>query len=644
MGDHIQSKLQLISRLVNEFSSPTTGSAEKIRLGKQLKQQLNITTWKDCLYFLSSTVPTCVSMFSLAAISASVREVVVGGMERRMDMYNSITTFLSEQCHTLPTSIRDRLVELSVDIANSDWPHFLPVFMSQVTSLMTPASSLSSQLLGLTMVMAVRLPVGTVSSITELTAAILTRLELVLKDSVSTSEARPALLHDTTQDPAASQVAELSLRCLGHIFSWCSPSPSLFPRLLNVLLQYAASNTSSLVSVQCYNVIHKMSIIVIVQDECKQLTVQCLLILAVNHGDNFFDDFATSNNNQSDPSEEPLSSESGKFICGECGKQFETKEKLRYHRRTHAQKECPYCLQMFSSTYMSRHAKKSCPMKPKDVTVPVTPVTNNVKVVQDSMETTEDTAIPGRILEQQSADQGTSEAIGDTADTASSTQYTATVDLGASSSLDMAASSSASSFAPATARDMSDSAPNGQILDTGAPALTAQIPDKTASVLAPVLASQDTSDGAAQLLDMAATDLTEQETSSGTAQILDTEQDGEITIQGKIFFKECKIFLKILSKYFILDRLFPGDILMFVNSVPLGNASLDTAVQALKGAAQGTVLIGVSKPLPVTESQMTENTSEEDSSNDNTEVRSAVSDMHTDPAGRRVDRNHSISR
>ena len=41
---------------------------------------------------------------------------------------------------------------------------------------------------------------------------------------------------------------------------------------------------------------------------------------------------------------------------------------------------------------------------------------------------------------------------------------------------------------------------------------------------------------------------------------------------------------------------------------------------------------------------MTENTSEEDSSNDNTEVRSAVSDMHTDPAGRRVDRNHSISR
>merc|ERR1719187_2581311 len=52
-------------------------------------------------------------------------------------------------------------------------------------------------------------------------------------------------------------------------------------------------------------------------------------------------------------------------------------------------------------------------------------------------------------------------------------------------------------------------------------------------------------------------------------------------------------------------RLIPGDRLMFVNNVPLGNATLDTAVQALKGAPQGTVLIGVSKPLPVTDSQIT---------------------------------------
>ena len=91
-------------------------------------------------------------------------------------------------------------------------------------------------------------------------------------------------------------------------------------------------------------------------------------------------------------------------------------------------------------------------------------------------------------------------------------------------------------------------------------------------------------------------------------------------------------------------RLIPGDRLMFVNSVPLGNSSLDTAVQALKGAPQGTVLIGVSKPLPVTDSQVTaETTSEEDTSNDNTEVQSAVSDMRTDPASGNMERNDSIS-
>ena len=94
------------------------------------------------------------------------------------------------------------------------------------------------------------------------------------------------------------------------------------------------------------------------------------------------------------------------------------------------------------------------------------------------------------------------------------------------------------------------------------------------------------------------------------------QQDGKITIiGGKIFYKRQNIF-KNLRKFCIIGRLIPGDRLMFVNSVPLGNASLDTAVQALKGAAQGTVLLGASNPLPVTESQMTENTSEEVDRND----------------------------
>lgn len=45
-------------------------------------------------------------------------------------------------------------------------------------------------------------------------------------------------------------------------------------------------------------------------------------------------------------------------------------------------------------------------------------------------------------------------------------------------------------------------------------------------------------------------------------------------------------------------RLVPGDRLIFVNDVNLENATLDEAVQALKGAQKGVVQIGVAKPLP----------------------------------------------
>ncbi|XP_034413454.1 multiple PDZ domain protein [Cyclopterus lumpus] len=46
-------------------------------------------------------------------------------------------------------------------------------------------------------------------------------------------------------------------------------------------------------------------------------------------------------------------------------------------------------------------------------------------------------------------------------------------------------------------------------------------------------------------------------------------------------------------------RLLPGDRLMYVNATNLENASLEDAVQALKGANLGTVQIGVAKPLPI---------------------------------------------
>lgn len=48
-------------------------------------------------------------------------------------------------------------------------------------------------------------------------------------------------------------------------------------------------------------------------------------------------------------------------------------------------------------------------------------------------------------------------------------------------------------------------------------------------------------------------------------------------------------------------RLIPGDRLLFVNNINLENATLDQAVQALKGAPKGVVRIGVAKPLPMTD-------------------------------------------
>ena len=48
-------------------------------------------------------------------------------------------------------------------------------------------------------------------------------------------------------------------------------------------------------------------------------------------------------------------------------------------------------------------------------------------------------------------------------------------------------------------------------------------------------------------------------------------------------------------------RIVPGDRIMHVNSIILHHASLDTAVQALKGAAFGPVKIGIARPVMETE-------------------------------------------
>ena len=71
---------------------------------------------------------------------------------------------------------------------------------------------------------------------------------------------------------------------------------------------------------------------------------------------------------------------------------------------------------------------------------------------------------------------------------------------------------------------------------------------------------------------------------------------------------------------------------MYVNDVDLGHASLDDAVQALKGAQRGIVRIGVSKSIPVPESEQEveeEETHTRTSVSENTEIRSEGSELNT---------------
>ncbi|XP_073845619.1 patj crumbs cell polarity complex component [Musca autumnalis] len=62
-------------------------------------------------------------------------------------------------------------------------------------------------------------------------------------------------------------------------------------------------------------------------------------------------------------------------------------------------------------------------------------------------------------------------------------------------------------------------------------------------------------------------------------------------------------------------RLIPGDRLLFVNNINLENATLDQAVQALKGAPKGVVRIGVAKPLPMTDTSLKSNGNNSNMSN-----------------------------
>ena len=80
---------------------------------------------------------------------------------------------------------------------------------------------------------------------------------------VLASERKPSPELQLPLDPETQQVAEMCLKCLAHIFTWCSPSLCVNSRLINVLFQYAALENKSQVSLS----------------SCFQLNTICLIVI-----------------------------------------------------------------------------------------------------------------------------------------------------------------------------------------------------------------------------------------------------------------------------------------------------------------------------------------------------------------------------
>ena len=65
-------------------------------------------------------------------------------------------------------------------------------------------------------------------------------------------------------DPRVQDVAEQSLACLAHIFTWCSPSLCVSSRLINVLFQYA----TLIIKTQVSNIYRTITCLVLINLSC----------------------------------------------------------------------------------------------------------------------------------------------------------------------------------------------------------------------------------------------------------------------------------------------------------------------------------------------------------------------------------------
>ena len=305
MGDEKSSNLKALEALLDEFFSPSASNVRKAEIEKILTSFTEQSTaWKDCLFFLTNTNNHYVCMFSLTTLETVIHQRWVGMFgQDRAEIRTTLNNFLSQHHASAPLFIRNKLIKLIVDIARSDWPHFYPDFFTQILSLLTPASLASpgSTSLGLTMLLTTSEELATprqdiatsraqelnklmLRQVAHVTTALVTLLEAVLDREVGRQAGTPppspsvsgdsedsnsmdgagvtspaTLIHSASVrvlagatkagspclplEAGTREVAELCLKCLAHIFTWCSPSLCVNSRLINSLFLYAALET-----------------------------------------------------------------------------------------------------------------------------------------------------------------------------------------------------------------------------------------------------------------------------------------------------------------------------------------------------------------------------------------------------------------
>ena len=268
MGDHLK-LLSVLGNIEEFFSSSSTSERNRLAL------DISATDWRKCTYFLANSNNTTVCTLSLTTLE---HVTLTCTAEEKAEMYQQLSTFLDLHHATLPVVIRDKLVKLTMDIARSNWSRYSSEIFPWILSLVSPASLASrpaSLQLGLVLLLAAAPPENLAATeIAELGQKMVTLLELCQQKIVASEDSSsPALgppdtennipAPDTVMDPAVSveggspapgldpavrEVAELVLRCVSHMFSWSSnPSPCSSSTLINVLFQYAAFETRSLV-------------------------------------------------------------------------------------------------------------------------------------------------------------------------------------------------------------------------------------------------------------------------------------------------------------------------------------------------------------------------------------------------------------